>query len=157
MSNYMYLPAKIRLTKEFSFEMAHLLPGYDGLCANVHGHSYRLFVTVAGYPETDESSPKLGMVMDFSVLKKIVNEEVVSRLDHALMIRKGSAPAESLAPLTQRLVEVDYQPTCENMITDFAMRIMNRLPREVELKCVRLYETATSYAEWCECDSPIPF
>ena len=47
----------IRLTKEFSFEMAHFLPGYDGLCSNVHGHSYLLHVTVAGSPSDDPSSP----------------------------------------------------------------------------------------------------
>lgn len=138
----------IRLTKEFSFEMAHFLPGYDGLCRNVHGHSYLLKVTVAGEPSADESSPKLGMVMDFSDLKRIVNEEVVGRLDHSLMVRRGSVPRELSAVITERLVEVDYQPTCENMLADFAARIGRRLPAGVRLAALRLNETATSYAEW---------
>lgn len=138
----------IRLTKEFSFEMAHFLPGYDGLCQNVHGHSYLLKVTVAGQPSADESSPKFGMVMDFSDLKKIVGEEVVGRLDHALMIRRGALTPEVAAALTKRLVEVDYQPTCENMLADFAARISRRMPQGVTLAALTLNETATSYAEW---------
>ena len=138
----------IRLTKEFSFEMAHFLPGYDGLCSNVHGHSYLLHVTVAGSPSDDPSSPKFGMVMDFSDLKKIVGEEVVGRLDHALMIRRGSVDPSSVEPITRRLVEVDYQPTCENMLVDFAGRISRRLPCGVRLVSLRLNETATSFAEW---------
>lgn len=138
----------IRLTKEFSFEMAHFLPGYDGLCRNVHGHSYLLRVTVAGRPSADEASPKLGMVMDFSDLKRIVGEEVVGRLDHALMIRRGSLAPSVTGSLTERLVEVDYQPTCENMLADFAERISQRLPQGVSLAALALNETATSCAEW---------
>ena len=63
----------IRLTKEFSFEMAHALAGYDGPCREIHGHSYKLFVTVRGIPEQNPNSPKFGMVMDFGDLKRIVN------------------------------------------------------------------------------------
>ena len=51
--------ARIRLTKEFSFESAHALDGYDGLCREIHGHSYRLFVTIKGEPSCEENDPKL--------------------------------------------------------------------------------------------------
>ena len=64
---------RIRVTKEFHFEAAHFLPGYDGLCANLHGHSYRLLVTLRGEILKDATSPKNGMVIDFSVLKGIVD------------------------------------------------------------------------------------
>lgn len=138
----------IRLTKEFSFEMAHLLDGYDGLCRNIHGHSYRLFVTVKGEPISDKQSPKMGMVMDFSVLKGIVKEEVVDRLDHAMLVRRGTLQAERIRGLAERIYEVDYQPTCENMVTEFAQRIASRLPQGVTLHSVKLHETATSFAEW---------
>ena len=124
---------KIRLTKEFSFEAAHLLEGYDGACREIHGHSYRLFVTVRGVPVCDGRNPKLGMVMDFGQLKRIVGEEVVQRFE--------------------RIVCVDYQPTCENMLADFAARIAPRLPEGVELYALRLHETATSYAEWIADDN----
>ena len=116
----------IRLTKEFSFEAAHALDGYDGPCREIHGHSYRLFVTVKGRPEAGDRDPKCGMVMDFGVLKRIVNEEVVSRFDHALVLRASRRNAPLRAQLAERfanIVAVDYQPTCENMLGDFAGRI----------------------------------
>ena len=95
---------KIRLTKEFSFEAAHLLEGYDGACREIHGHSYRLFVTVRGVPVCDGRNPKLGMVMDFGQLKRIVGEEVVQRLDHAFVMRPDSTrrppPTPSGSPTT---------------------------------------------------------
>ena len=143
--------ATIRLTKEFSFEAAHALGGYDGPCREIHGHSYRLFVTVKGRPSTTEDDPKCGMVMDFGELKRIVNQEIVARLDHALVLR-ATPDNEELRRMLGRefsnIVEVDYQPTCENMLTDFARRIAARLPQGVALQALRLHETATSYAEW---------
>jgi 6-pyruvoyl tetrahydropterin synthase/QueD family protein len=80
--------ATIRLTKEFTFEAAHSLEGYDGACREIHGHSYRLFVTIKGEPSTDVYDPKQGMVMDFGLLKRIVNEQIVSRFDHAFVVRR---------------------------------------------------------------------
>ena len=145
------LMATIRLTKEFSFEAAHALEGYDGACREIHGHSYRLFVTVKGEPSTDEYDPKQGMVMDFGLLKRIVNEQIVSRLDHAFIIRRteqGELLRGMLAGHFSRIVPVDYQPTCENMLVDFAERLLEALPDEVQLYSLRLHETATSYAEW---------
>ena len=144
---------KVRITKEFTFEMAHLLTDYDGLCRNIHGHSYKLLVTVRGEAESDPSSPKLGMLMDFSVLKRIVCDEVVDRLDHALVVREGTPQAERLAGVADRIYLIGYQPTCENMVCDFAARIGRRMPGGVELYSLRLHETATSYAEWFACDN----
>ena len=86
----------IRLTKEFSFESAHALWGYDGKCREVHGHSYRLFVTIKGEPITDQTDPKLGMVMDFGELKSIVAREITDRLDHSFVMRR-TPEAEALA------------------------------------------------------------
>lgn len=143
--------ATIRLTKEFSFEAAHSLEGYDGACREIHGHSYRLFVTVKGRPSTEPADPKCGMVMDFGLLKRIVGEEIVARLDHALVLRAmpgNRTLRETLARQFSNIVEVDYQPTCENMLDDFARRIAARLPQGVELWSLRLHETATSFAEW---------
>ena len=141
----------IRLTKEFSFESAHALWGYDGKCREIHGHSYRLFVTVKGEPVTDPTSPKLGMVMDFGELKAIVAREITDRLDHSFVMRR-TAEAEALAEAMQsqftNVILVEYQPTCENMLVDFATRLKAALPAAVTLHSLRLHETATSYAEW---------
>ena len=142
---------RIRLTKEFSFESAHALEGYDGKCRHIHGHSYRLYVTVIGQPIDDPANPKYGMVMDFGELKSLVNEEVVDRMDHAFVMRRTESADvvdKTLREGFGNVVLVDYQPTCENMLSDFAERISSALPEGVVLHSLRLHETATSYAEW---------
>jgi 6-pyruvoyltetrahydropterin/6-carboxytetrahydropterin synthase len=128
--------------------MAHALSQYDGKCRNIHGHSYILEVTVIGSPSTDSSSPKEGMVLDFSILKEIVNSEIIDKLDHALMLREGTEVAAGLPALSGRVVLVPYQPTCENMIADFAHKIGSHLPADVSLFSLRLHETNSSWAEW---------
>ena len=140
----------IRITKEFKFEMAHALMGYDGPCRNIHGHSYGLLVTVAGKPITDETNPKLGMVMDFGDLKKIVRSAVIDEFDYALVLnsKMPGLLLDELKENFERIILVDYQPTSELMIIDFAERIRKRLPGEVTLKYLLLRETVTSYAEW---------
>ncbi len=143
--------ATIRLTKEFSFEAAHALEGYDGPCREIHGHSYRFFVTVKGQPVNDPRDPKHGMVMDFGVLKRIVGEEIISLFDHALVLcatEHNAALRQTLKERFGNVHEVSYQPTCENMLDDFAARIGRRLPEGVALHALRLHETASSYAEW---------
>ncbi|HET6225559.1 MAG TPA: 6-carboxytetrahydropterin synthase [Bacteroidia bacterium] len=70
----------IRVTKEFSFEMAHALLGYSGPCKNIHGHSYQLAVTMKGLVNTNQDSPILGMVIDFSKIKEIVKTELLRRM-----------------------------------------------------------------------------
>lgn len=142
--------AMIRVTKEFGFEMAHVLNNYDGPCRNVHGHSYRLFVTVAGTPVDDRSNPKLGMVIDFGYLKRIVLKEIVNIFDHSVVVSKFEPEEKilSFSKLFGNTVVLDYQPTCENMVADFAVRIGKHLPPGVILHSLKLYETATSYAEW---------
>ena len=80
------MSSTIRITKEFNFETGHALHGYDGLCKNVHGHSYKLSVTIKGQPINDPSHVKNGMVIDFSDLKKIVREEIVYPFDHATVL-----------------------------------------------------------------------
>lgn len=141
----------IRITKQFNFETGHALYGYDGKCRNVHGHSYKLSVTVIGTPITDTSHVKLGMVIDFSDLKKIVKEEIVNQFDHATVFNKNTPHVELAKELTDRghsVILADYQPTSENMVIDFAVKIKARLPKEIKLHSLKLQETDTSFAEW---------
>lgn len=141
---------QIRVTKEFRFEAAHALKGYDGPCRNVHGHSYELSVTVIGSPISDHSSAKRGMVMDFGDLKKIIKKQIVDPFDHALLLN-DEVPEQELRkfgePFTN-VVVVPFQPTSENFLLDFAKRIRELLPAGVKLHSMRLRETANSYAEW---------
>lgn len=146
----------IRVTKEFTFETAHSLGGYDGACSEIHGHSYRLFVTIIGSPIEDQSSPKYGMVMDFGDLKRIVNKTIVDRFDHSLVLKASQGNAELIETLKKyygRIEIVDYQPTCENMVSHFASDISKQLPENVKLFSIKLHETASSYAEWFASDN----
>ena len=141
----------IRITKQFNFETGHALYGYDGKCRNVHGHSYKLSVTVLGTPIDDSSHVKFGMVIDFTDLKKIVKEEIVDQFDHATVFNKNTPHVELAKLLSDRghhVILVDYQPTSEMMVIDFAERIQSRLPKNIQLFSIKLQETETSFAEW---------
>ena len=148
--------SKIRITKQFNFETGHALYGYDGKCKNVHGHSYKLSVTVIGEPITDSNNVKFGMVIDFSDLKKIVKEDIVDVFDHATVFNQNTPHVELARELQNRgqhVILVDYQPTSENMVVDFANKIMARLPQDIQLHSLRLQETESSFAEWFASDN----
>ena len=148
--------SKIRITKQFTFETGHALYGYDGKCKNVHGHSYKLSVTVIGEPISDASNVKYGMVIDFSDLKKIVKEEIVDHFDHATVFNKNTPHIELANELKERghhVILVDYQPTRENMVVDFSNKIKARLPETINLFSLKLQETESSFAEWFASDN----
>ena len=145
----------IRITKEFNFETGHALYGYDGLCKNVHGHSYKLSVSLIGTPIQDPNNVKFGMVLDFSDLKKIVNETVVEPFDHSTVLNVTSPHKELADDMEKRghkIKRVQYQPTSEMMILDFAKIIEEQLPKGINLHHLILRETETSYAEWYASD-----
>ena len=146
----------IRITKQFSFETGHALYGYDGKCRNVHGHSYKLYVTVIGQPISDTTHVKLGMVIDFSDLKVIVKNKIVDIFDHATVFNKNTPHVDLAKELADRghdVLLVDYQPTSEMMIIDFANVIKQELPSHIKLHSLKLQETDSSYAQWFASDN----
>ena len=146
----------IRITKRFSFEAGHALYGYDGKCRNVHGHSYKLSVTVIGTPISDNNNVKFGMVIDFGDLKRIVKSEIVDVFDHATVFNKNTPHVELAKELLDRghnVLLVDYQPTSEMMVIDFAEKIKKHLPENINLFSLKLQETDTSFAEWYAADN----
>ena len=147
--------AKIRVTKRFHFEMAHTLHEYDGLCKNIHGHSYNLEVTLIGESKNQPNHPKDGMVLDFSQLKTIVKEQIVSRFDHSLMVNRlvSEKQQQLLKQTTDRVIVVNFQPTSENIVTYIAEILQQHLPSDVSLFSIRLFETVTSFAEWFASDN----
>lgn len=140
---------KIKISKEFTFEMAHSLRNYVGACGNIHGHSYKLIVTVIGEPLQSMEDPKDGMVMDFSELKRIVKEQVIDKYDHALLLNYSDT---NKAGERGKLILAYQNPTAENMVANFVEDISENLPFGITLHTLRLYETATSYAEYCRLD-----
>ena len=117
----------------------------------MHGHSYKLFVTVKGTPVNDLDHPKNGMVVDFGDIKKIVKSEILDVWDHAVMLN-GISPhkqlGEDLEQQGHKVIYCDYQPTCENMLYDIATKIKSQLPETVTLAYLKLHETENSYGEW---------
>lgn len=140
----------IRVTKKFTFDMAHALYGYDGPCKNIHGHTYVLSVTLKGKVLSKENHPKNGMVMDFTDFKKIVKENVIDVFDHSLVLNANS-PHAHLKDITDSFEKVNYvryQPSCENLLADMLQRIVIHLPQHTSINNIKLEETPTSYAEW---------
>lgn len=118
------------VTKIFEFEACHRLPHYEGACHNLHGHSYKLEVTVQGEINKNLNSPKCGMIIDFKDLKYIVKHKVIDKYDHSYLNDHFS------------------NPTAEIMVESIAMDIMNSLDVSLNLVSCKLWETSTSYAEF---------
>ncbi len=122
--------SKIRITKQFSFETGHALYGYDGKCKNVHGHSYKLSVTVIGTPILDTTNVKYGMVIDFSDLKKIVREEIVAQ-----------ERVEEVVKTDEAALNFDWEivtPTSKTIIEEKVEVVKYDLESPVEEKVVEL-------------------
>jgi 6-pyruvoyltetrahydropterin/6-carboxytetrahydropterin synthase len=113
----------VRIRKQFKFEAAHVLPHHAGKCSRLHGHSYRLDVTVDG--PLQSSGPATGMVVDFDLLGQTVRTTVIEALDH-----------RSLNDLVEN-------PTSENIVAWIWHELAPRVPQLVELT---LWETATACA-----------
>ena len=128
--------------------MAHALYGYDGLCKNIHGHSYRMWVTVKGNVLQKNKHAKNGMVIDFGELKKIIKDCVVDKYDHSFVLNKNTPHYNIDFSAFEKVYFLPYQPTSENLVADFAKVIMKKIPENITLHKVVLSETATSFAEW---------
>jgi len=123
----------LSVVKTFKFHAAHFLPNHEGLCRNLHGHTYKLKVEVRSalpnYLEKKDSGPEMGMVVDFSILKKVVEENVLRELDHS------------------NLNNIYTNPTAENMVSDIWARLEHSLYSvNVFLVSLELYETESSCA-----------
>jgi len=105
----------ITITKIFRFEAAHAIHGYPGACANLHGHSYELHVRVAGAHRDEKFIGGTGIVMDFKELKKVVNESVVNKLDHKLILSEQFLKTTKLES-TIALLIFPAEPTAENLL-----------------------------------------
>jgi 6-pyruvoyltetrahydropterin/6-carboxytetrahydropterin synthase len=147
----------IRVTKIFNFEMAHLLQHHDGLCRNIHGHSYSLHISVGGKPLNNSGDPKDGMVWDFSDMKKLIHIRILDKFDHSLVINGDLDEKifKKLEPMKFKIVSLPFEPTSENLVSHFANSILKHIPLNVKLISVKLFETSTSYAEWLAEDNMV--
>ncbi len=138
----------IRITKEFKFEMAHALVGHNGPCKNIHGHSYKLKVSVKGKVKNGTNDSDEGMVVDFTIIKNIVDRLIVKEYDHSLVLWDKMKIDKAQFDFMNNLILVPFNPTCENLLVYYATMIKKELPTNIELTYLLLRETPNSYAEW---------
>ncbi|OHD55425.1 MAG: 6-carboxytetrahydropterin synthase QueD [Spirochaetes bacterium GWF1_51_8] len=121
------------LTKDFKFDAAHSLENYHGKCENLHGHTYKLSVTVKA-----RMLPENGMIVDFVELSKIVKDNIISKLDHSF------------------INDTVKQSTAENIVMWIHGKLAEILTTEVyEFYEIKLWETETSYATWRKDDDAL--
>lgn len=109
-----------QLTTERSFDSAHFLAGYDGKCGNLHGHRWRVLLTVQSETLREDRQQK-GMCVDFAELKKDLRTEL-DALDHVLIIEQGSLRESTMKALQEekfQVVEMPFRPTAENFARYF--------------------------------------
>lgn len=122
---------KLIIVKQFEFGAAHRLPNHKGACQNLHGHNWTLEVGVTGTVDIET-----GMIADFKQLKDLVNDHIISHLDHQYINETG-------------LIGVCENPTAENMILWMIKVLTDHLQKTgCELALIKLWETSGSYAEW---------
>ena len=134
----------ITVTKTIRFDAAHILTNHQGLCKNLHGHTYRVDVSVA-----QGSGDTRDMVIDFKDLKRIASEVVCERFDHAFIYNTESAGEREIAAVVEkngmRTVAIPFRSTAENLARMFFGELKARIPG---LSAVKVWETADSCAEY---------
>lgn len=139
----------LQLTKIFQFETAHAIHGYDGLCKNIHGHSYELHVTVRSSDLTnDEYVEEPGFLVDFKDLKNIVKENIVNHFDHRLILSKTYVQNRPFLSELENIELWDVEPSAENILLYILNKLKDKMPEGIYIHNLKIYETSTSYAEW---------
>lgn len=152
---------RLTATKEFSFDCAHMLSNHEGLCANLHGHTYKMQVTLQSLHARglNLSGPAEGMVVDFKDIKEIVDKRIVKKFDHAFIYwQNGDGEnecekeiMETLQRYGKKIYFMEDRPTAENMARHFFAAIaycLKATEYSVAVTSVKVWETPTSYAEF---------
>ncbi|MCH5267787.1 MAG: 6-carboxytetrahydropterin synthase QueD [Lachnospiraceae bacterium] len=137
-----------QLTTEHSFDSAHFLAGYQGKCGNLHGHRWKVVLTVKSH-ELREDEQQKGMCVDFAELKKDLREEL-DALDHVLIMEEHTLRENTLKALAEEgfsIVQMPFRPTAENFARHF-YHIFER--KGYPVAKVEVYETPSNCAVYYE-------
>ena len=139
---FWYNARMITVTKTVKFDAAHVLTDHQGLCRNLHGHTYRVDVSVATESDGD-------MVIDFKELKGVLAEVICDRFDHSFIYNTGSAGESEIAAVVEkhgmRTVAIPFRSTVENLAKMFYTELKAKVPG---LSAVKVWETADNAAEF---------
>ncbi len=138
----------LRLTKIFHFEMAHAIHGYQGACKNIHGHSYELHVTLGTSTVQREYIPAPGFIIDFKQIKNLVNATLIEKFDHSLLLSEAYIKEHPTNNIHDNLIIWEVEPSAENILIYMQAILNEKLPVDIKLLQIKLYETKDSYAEW---------
>lgn len=134
-----------RVTKTVKFDAAHILTNHQGLCKNLHGHTYRVDVSVLGDESTD-------MVIDFKELKNLASEVICEKFDHAFIYNTESAGEREIAAVVEkngmRTVAIPFRSTAENLAKYFFDLLSSQIAKPSQLDSIRVWETQDSCAEY---------
>lgn len=136
------------ISKSFTFEASHILPKHPGKCSRLHGHSWKLTVSVEG-----NINPSTGFVCDYAELSKVVHVHVIEPIDHS-HLGQGQAMTGSF-PVSVPYLGIDFYPSSENLcraIFKLLQPLIKEIQSGITLSKVRIEETCTSAAEWSAVD-----
>lgn len=133
------------ISKSFSFDMAHMLDGYEGKCKNLHGHTYQLKVFIDG--KTQMEGANEGMVEDYGRIKSLVKENILIKLDHSFIYNTTNEFESSIAGLLESKNRKTYGIPCRTTAENISMIIYNSLKSELKnVESVEVSETGSSSA-----------
>lgn len=135
-----------KIAKEFQFDACHMLDGHQGKCHNLHGHTYRLIVEVSSPLQPQGSSKE--MVMDFSDIKTIINQHIISQLDHAYLYDETNNNERKIAALLKQMQRKVFAFPCRTTAEGISRFIFNQLIAYLPVSKITLWETPTSYCEY---------
>ena len=133
----------ITLTKKFEFEAAHRISNYDGLCREIHGHTYKLEVTIFG-----PIDPVTDMILDFKSIKNLIKTSVIEQFDHALLLKDNEEKRNFFKDYSGKNTWMKTEPTAERMVQGMANTLQRLIPSPAQLDSLLLYETSNSFASW---------
>ena len=137
-----------QLTVEQSFDSAHFLSGYEGKCGNIHGHRWKVVLSVEA-SSLKEDRQQRGMCVDFSTLKEML-KGILERYDHTLLVEKASLKEKTMEALLEEgfsVVELEFRPTAENFARYFYEQIK---AKGYQVAMVQVYETPNNCAAYRE-------
>lgn len=128
--------------------MAHAIYGYNGTCKNIHGHSYELHATVSSAIHTNDYIAAPGFAIDFKDIKVLVKNNIIDYFDHKMILSRDFLSENPSISLQENLLIREVEPTTENMLIYIMQVLHKKLPGELRLDQLKLYEPKESYAEW---------
>jgi len=148
-----HMNKQVSITRRLEFDSGHRIPNHCGQCRNIHGHRYRLDLTLSGEVLHREGASDEGMILDFSDIKTLATEHLVSKWDHAFLIYRGDTALLNFLQSMEghKTVVLDAIPTVENLaqiaFDMLAPVFKDCFGHQLQLTRLVLFETPNCWAE----------